>query len=251
MNNRKYKKMDKFVNEMNASVNSVGDMSVYLFNRFRNFVGYLFITITTVAISFIVAEFIRDFQFTPVFGIDAYFIALFSSLVIGLYIAFYGEEAKIATIKGAIFSSGNNRTWQAGAALAIIIVLITVNAKGVQKIADFSLRYMDKELQDSVVFKLKEQKMKSHTLLASSKNNFSGQQRVLDNLNTKRARYQKLRDSVSEKKARVWDWKIDMLDRKIASEQEKLYNLINREQKLKVHQLSLRLLPQQDLYLRI
>jgi len=238
MNNRKYKKMDKFVNEMNQSVTVVGDMSIYLFNRFRNFVGYLFITITTVAISFIVAEFIRDFQFAPVFGVDTYFLALFSSLIIGLYIAFYGEEAKIATIKGAIFSSGNNRTWQAGAALAIIIVLITVNAKGVQKIADFSLRYMDKELQDSVVFKLKEQKMKSHTLLASSKSNFSGQQRVIDNLNAKRARYQKLRDSVSAKEARVWDWKIDMLDRKIATEQEKLYNLINREQKIKQNQIS-------------
>ncbi len=167
MTSSKYKKMDKYVNEMNQSVNVVGDMSIYLFSRFRNFIGHLFITITTVAISFIVAEFIRGFQFAPIMGVDVYYIALFSSLILGFYIAFYAEEAKIATIKGAIFSSGSNRTWQAMAALAIIMVLIIINAKGVQKIADFSLRYMNTELEESVVFKLKEQKMQTHTSIAS------------------------------------------------------------------------------------
>jgi hypothetical protein len=238
MNNRKYKKMDKFVNEMNQSVNIVGDMSIYLFNRFRNFVGYLFVTITTVAIAFIVAEFVRGFEFDSVMGIDVYYIALLSSLIVGLYVAFYGEEAKIATIKGAIFSSGSNRTWQAGAALAIILVLIMVNAKGVQKIADFSLRYMDTELKNSVVFKLKEQKMKSHASLASTRVDFSGQQTLIDNLNVTRQRYLKQRDSVSLKEASVWDWKISRLDKKIALAQDKLYNQIDMANRLKQAQMS-------------
>ncbi len=238
MNNRKYKKMDKFVNEMNQSVNIVGDMSIYLFNRFRNFVGYLFITITTVAIAFIVAEFVRGFEFESIMGMDTYYVALISSLIIGLYVAFYGEEAKIATIKGAIFSSGSNRTWQAGASLVIILVLIMVNAKGVQKIADFSLRYMDDELKNSVVFKLKEQKMKNHASLASSNVDFSGQKRVIDNLNATRSRYQMLRDNATEKEARIWDWKINRLDKKIVLAQDKLYRLKQRENTFRQAQMS-------------
>lgn len=203
MNSLKYKKMDKFVNEMNQSVNVVGDMSIYLFSRFRNFVGYLFITITTVAISFIVAEFVRGFRLAPIMGIDLYYVVLLSSLVLGLYIAFYGEEAKIATIKGAIFSSGSNRTWQAGAALAIILVLIIVNAKGVQKIADFSFRYMDSQLQESVIFKLKETKMQNHASLASTNINFSSQNSALKALFQSRESYEnaKLREIKSVEKA--------------------------------------------------
>jgi hypothetical protein len=237
MRKANYKKMDKFVNEMNQSVNIVGDMSIYLFNRFRNFVGYLFVAITTVAISFIVAEFVRGFQFAPINGVDVYYIALFSSLIIGLYIAFYGEEAKIATIKGAIFSSGSNRTWQAGAAGFIILVLIIVNAKGVQKIADFSLRYMDTELKDSVIYKLKEQKMKNHASLANTAIDFSGQQRIVDNLNATRARYQSARNSASAKEARTWDWKIRRLDREIAEAQDKLYRQQSQTSKSRTRQL--------------
>ncbi len=173
MNIEKYEKMDKFVDEMNASINSVGDMSVYLFNRFREFVGYLFIGITTIAIAFIVAEFVRDFDLKPIYGVDIYYITLTISLIFGIYIAFYGEEAKIATIKGAIFSSGNNRFWQVGATLVIVAVLILVNAKGVQKISDFSLRYMNQELEQSVVFKLKEKKIENHTKLSTTNNNIS------------------------------------------------------------------------------
>ncbi len=173
MNIEKYEKMDKFVDEMNESINSVGDMSVYLFNRFREFIGYLFIGITTIAIAFIVAEFVRDFDINPIYGVDIYYIALGLSLVFGAYLAFYGEEAKIATIKGAIFSSGSNRFWQVGATLVIVAVLILVNAKGVQKIADFSLRYMSQELEQSVVFKLKEKKIENHARLSTTSNNQS------------------------------------------------------------------------------
>jgi len=237
MNNSKYKKMDKFVNEMNQSVNVVGDMSIYLFNRFRNFVGYLFITITTVAIAFIVAEFVRGFEFEPFMGVEVYFIALYSSLIVGLYIAFYGEEAKIATIKGAIFSSGSNRTWQAGAALFIILVLIIINANGVQKIADFSFRYMDSQLQQSVIYKLKETKINNHLKLASFDVDFSGQQSIIDNLNSTRARYQKARVNATEKEARVWDWKISRLDKKIAEAQDKLYNQTSRANSMKQKQM--------------
>jgi len=235
MNNSKYKKMDKFVNEMNQSVNVVGDMSIYLLNRFRNFVGYLFITITTVAIAFIVAEFVRGFEFEPFMGVKVYFIALYSSLIVGLYIA--GEEAKIATIKGAIFSSGSNRTWQAGAALFIILVLIIINANGVQKIADFSFRYMDSQLQQSVIYKLKETKINNHLKLASFDVDFSGQQSIIDNLNSTRARYQKARVNATEKEARVWDWKISRLDKKIAEAQDKLYNQTSRANSMKQKQM--------------
>jgi len=237
MDNRKYKKMDKFVNEMNQSVNVVGDMSIYLFNRFRNFVGYLFITITTVAISFIVAEFVRGFEFTSFMGVDVYFIVLFSSLVLGLYIAFYGEEAKIATIKGAIFSSGSNRNWQAGAASFIILVLVIVNAKGVQKIADFSFRYMDSQLQQSVIFKLKETKIKNHSALASTTVDVSGQQNIVNKLNATRSRYQSARANATEKEARVWDWKISRLDMKIAEAQDKLYMQTSRANRIKQNQI--------------
>lgn len=237
MDNRKYKKMDKFVNEMNQSVNVVGDMSIYLFNRFRNFVGYLFITITTVAISFIVAEFVRGFEFTSFMGVDVYFIVLFSSLVLGLYIAFYGEEAKIATIKGAIFSSGSNRKWQAGAASFIILVLVIVNAKGVQKIADFSFRYMDSQLQQSVIFKLKETKIKNHSALASTTVDVSGQQNIVNKLNATRSRYQSARANATEKEARVWDWKISRLDMKIAEAQDKLYMQTSRANRIKQNQI--------------
>ncbi len=272
MNNRKYKKMDKFVNEMNQSVNIVGDMSIYLFNRFRNFVGYLFITITTVAISFIVAEFVRGFQFAPIMGIEVYYIALLSSLIVGLYIAFYGEEAKIATIKGAIFSSGSNRTWQAGAAFSIILVLIIVNAKGVQKIADFSLRYMDTQLQESVIFKLKETKMQNHASLASTTINTSSQNSALKALFKTRESYEraKLREIKSVEQALnsyisgrnpntyrtyiankkldsgrkianiedKWGRKISNIDQKIANSQERLNRRIDSSNKAKQSQLS-------------
>jgi len=238
MNKRKYKKMDKFVNEMNQSVNIVGDMSIYLFNRFRNFVGYLFVTITTVAIAFIVAEFVRGFEFEPIMGMDVYYLALLSSLIVGLYVAFYGEEAKIATIKGAIFSSGSNRMWQAGAASFIILVLIIVNAKGVQKIADFSLRYMDGELKNSVVFKLKEQKMQNHASLAKISIDFSGQQIIVDNLNKTRDRYQQQRDNASDEQAKVWDWKISTIDKKIEIAQDKLYSQIERTNREKQQQIN-------------
>ncbi len=170
MNIDTYEKMDKFVNEMNESVTVVGDMSVYLFNRFRVFVGYLFISVTTIAIAFIVAEFIRGFELPPIYGIDVYYIALSTSIIIGAFLAYYGEEAKIATIKGSIFSAGSNRFWQLCAALVIIAVLILVNAKGVQKMADFSLRYMNVELENSVIYKLKEQKMQTHAELATLHN---------------------------------------------------------------------------------
>ena len=161
-----YSKMDTFVDEMNESINSVGDMSIFLFNRFRNFIGYMFIAITTVSIAFIVAEFVRGFEFSPIFGVDVYYIAIGVSLFGGAFLAYYGEESKIATIKGAIFSNGANRIWQIVAAMAVISVLILVNAKGVQKIADFSLRYMDSELQDSYLLKLKETKMNNHAAVA-------------------------------------------------------------------------------------
>ncbi len=272
MNSIKYKKMDKFVNEMNQSVNVVGDMSIYLFNRFRNFVGYLFITITTVAISFIVAEFVRGFEFSPIAGLDVYYIALFVSLVVGLYIAFYGEEAKIATIKGAIFSSGSNRTWQAAAALAIILVLIIVNAKGVQKIAEFSLRYMNTELQESVVFKLKEKKMLNHAALASTNLDLSSQDSALKALFQTRTGYEEAkrrelrsfeqaynsyisgrdpniyRTYIANKKleysrqiAKVenkWAKKMMLLDKRIAKAQERLNRRIDRASKMKQAQIS-------------
>jgi len=173
ISDKKYKAMDNLINEMNASVNVVGDYSIFLFNRFRNFVGYLFIIITTVALAFIGAEFVRGFEMT-FFGIDLYYIVLFSLLIPGLYLAMFGEEAKIATIKGAVFSSGGNRTWQTGAALAIIAILMLINAKGTQKIADYSLRYMNTELQDSYLVKLKEQKMKAHVDTAQIKSNKIG-----------------------------------------------------------------------------
>lgn len=273
MNNSKYKKMDKFVNEMNQSVNVVGDMSIYLFNRFRNFVGYLFITITTVAISFIVAEFVRGFELAPFMGFDVYFIALFSSLVLGLYIAFYGEEAKIATIKGAIFSSGSNRTWQACAALAIILVLIIVNAKGVQKIADFSFRYMDSQLQESVIFKLKETKMKNHASLASININTSSQDNALKALFKTRESYERAkrreinsveqalesyisgrnpniyRTYIASKKLENgrkisnieerWGRKVSILDQKIATSQEQLNRRIDSANRVKQNQMGI------------
>jgi hypothetical protein len=272
MTKAKYKKMDKFVNEMNQSVNIVGDMSIYIFNRFRNFVGYLFIAITTVAISFIVAEFVRSFQFSPIFGMDAYYVALFGSLVIGLYIAFYGEEAKIATIKGAIFSSGSNRTWQSGAALFIILILIIVNAKGVQKIADFSLRYMDQELQDSVVFKLKEQKMKNYTSLATSGSSHSTQDSALLAMLKTRGNYERskkreilvaqqvldsliagrdakvYRTYIANKKLEInrkiakiedrWDRKFANIDSRISKAQDKLDLQTNRANKMRQSQLT-------------
>lgn len=167
MNVKQYEKMSKFVDEMNASVSVVGDSSVYLFNRFRVFVGFLFIVVTTVAISFIVAEFVRGFQLAPIYGIDTYYLALGASMIVGAYLAYFGEEAKIAVIKGIIFSIGGNRFWQFIAAVVIITVLILVNTKGVQKIADFSLRYMDNELTTSVVYKLKENKIQTHADLAT------------------------------------------------------------------------------------
>ncbi len=272
MNSTKYKKMDKFVNEMNQSVNVVGDMSIYLFNRFRNFVGYLFITITTVAISFIVAEFIRGFSFAPIMGLDTYYIALLSSLIVGLYIAFYGEEAKIATIKGAIFSSGSNRTWQAGAALTIILVLIIVNAKGVQKIADFSLRYMDTQLQESVIFKLKEKKMQGHATLASENINTVNQNSAFQALFKTRGNYEhaklreirfveqalnsyisgrdpsKYRTYIASKRLEtarkiskiegIWGRKISNLDQKISNLQTQLNNRIDRANSTKQSQMN-------------
>jgi hypothetical protein len=248
-------------------------MSIYLFNRFRNFVGYLFIAITTVAISFIVAEFVRGFELSPFMGYDVYFITLFSSLVVGLYIAFYGEEAKIATIKGAIFSSGSNRTWQAGAALAIILVLIIVNAKGVQKIADFSFRYMDSQLQKSVIFKLKETKMKNHTSLASITINTSTQDSALKALFKTRESYERAkrreinsveqalesylagrnpntyRTYIANKKLESgrkisnieerWDRKFSILDQKIATLQKRLNRRIDSTNRLKQSQIGM------------
>jgi len=272
MNDSKYKKMDKYVNEMNQSVNVVGDMSIYLFSRFRNFVGHLFITITTVAISFIVAEFIRGFQFTPVMGVDVYFVALFSSLILGFYIAYYAEEAKIATIKGAIFSSGSNRTWQAMAALAIIMVLIIINAKGVQKIADFSLRYMNTELEESVIFKLKEQKMQNHSSIASENKNSktqnsailalmktrdsyeSAKQREISSIeqmlesyisgknpNIYRTYIAKKKLEASKKISKIeqkWSRKISNIDQKISNAQDKLNRRIDIANKVQQNQMS-------------
>ncbi len=272
MNSTKYKKMDKFVNEMNQSVNIVGDMSIYLFSRFRNFIGYLFITITTVAISFIIAEFIRSFQFAPIMGINVYFIALVVSLILGFYIAFYAEEAKIATIKGAIFSSGSNRTWQAIATFTIILVLIIINAKGVQKIADFSLRYMDKELQENVVFKLREKKMQNHATLASTTVDLSIQNSALNALiKTKegyeKAKYREIRSIeqalgsylvgrdpkiyrtyIANKKlensrqiAKVeqrWSKKISNIDQKILNAQDKLNRRIDTTNRVHQNQMS-------------
>ncbi len=174
MNEEKYEKMDRFVDEMNASVAIVGDMSVYIFSKFRQFGGYLFIAITMVAIAFIVSEFVRGFQFSPLFGIDVYYIALGISSIVGAYLAFLAEEAKITTIKGAIFSVGSNRFWQFCAAFVVIAVLIGINAKGVQKIADFSLRYLNNELENSVVYKLQEKKMNTHTVLATKTSTSSG-----------------------------------------------------------------------------
>ncbi len=272
MNSTKYKKMDKFVNEMNQSINIVGDMSIYLFSRFRNFIGYLFITITTVAIAFIVAEFIRGFEFAPIMGIDVYFIALAVSLILGFYIAFYAEEAKIATIKGAIFSSGSNRTWQAIAASAIILVLIIINANGVQKIADFSLRYMDSELQESVVFKLREKKMLNHAALASTNRNTEIQNSALNALiktkkSYERAKYTEIKfveqalDSYisgrdpkvyrtyiankklesSKKIAKIeqkWSKKISDIDQKILNAQDKLNRRIDVTNRVQQSQMS-------------
>ncbi len=127
MNMRKYEKMSQFVDEMNASVSVVGDMSVYLFNRFRVFVGFLFVVITAVSIAFITSEFIRGFQLQPIFGVNVYYIVLFSALILGGYLASFGEDAKISTVKGIIFSTGSNRFWQFIASIVIITVLIMIN----------------------------------------------------------------------------------------------------------------------------
>jgi len=225
LNSSKYKKMDKFVNEMNQSVTVVGDMSIYLFSRFRNFVGYLFITVTTVAIAFIVAEFVRGFGFAPVVGVDFYYVALFFALILGLFVAFFGEEAKIATIKGAIFSSGSNRTWQALGALFIILVLIIVNAKGVQKIADFSFRYMDAQLQDSVIYKLKEKKMENHSSFVSTNINTEIETNALKALFLSRKNYNRAK----QKEIRLIE---DALDSYILGRDAKMYRTYIANKKL-------------------
>ncbi len=271
MNSLKYKKMDKFVNEMNQSVNVVGDMSIYLFSRFRNFVGYLFITITTVAIAFIVAEFARGFRFAPIMGADVYYIILFFALLIGFFIALFGEEAKIATIKGAIFSSGSNRTWQALGALSIILVLIIVNAKGVQKIADFSFRYMDEQLQESVIYKLKEKKMQNHSAFATTNINTQSENSTLTALFETRKSYQKAKQKeislveqaldsyISGRDAKMyrtyiankklesakkiskiedrWNRKISNLDKKISNAQERLNRKIDTANSIQQKQM--------------
>ena len=161
-----YEDIDVFVDEMNESAAKVGDTSIYLFNKFRNGIGWIFIMITTVAISFIVAEFVRKFDVKEIAGVDLYWLAVVVGLLAGGYIAYWAESAKIATIKGGVFSEGMNRFYQLLASSAVIAVLIMVNANGVQKIADFSLRYMDAELQDSYLLKLKETKMNNHADVA-------------------------------------------------------------------------------------
>jgi hypothetical protein len=158
--------VDQFVDEMNDSAGRVGDTSVYLFNKFREGIGLVFILITTVAIAFIVAEFVFRFETKELWGINLYYLAGSVGLVFGAIIAYSAETAKIATIKGAVFSVGKNRLYQFLASAAVIAVLVLLNANGVQKIADFSMRYMDAELQNSYLIKIKEQKMNSHASVA-------------------------------------------------------------------------------------
>lgn len=168
MTESRYQKMDEFVDSMNESASRVGDMSIYLFNNFRSGIGWIFIMITTMAIAFIVAEFVRKFELSPIMGVEMYHIAMATGVIAGGLIAYWAEEAKIATIKGAVFSEGANRWVQILASLAVVAVLVLANANGVQKIADFSLRYMNTELQESVTFKIKQEKMKVHQNISTT-----------------------------------------------------------------------------------
>ncbi len=170
MYDERYEKVDAFVDAMNESASRVGDSSIYLFNKFRSGMGIMFVTVTTVAIGFIVGEFIRRFDLGPIFGVDVYWISVVIGSALGGYIAYWAEEAKIATIKGAVFSEGSNRIFQLLAGSAVIAVLVLINANGVQKIADFSLRYMDRELQNSYILKAKEKRVEAHAKTATEEN---------------------------------------------------------------------------------
>jgi hypothetical protein len=154
--------INDFITEMNESAGEVGSRSAFYFNKFREGMGKFFILVTTVALAFILAEFVRSFGSYYIFGVDIYYISIFIGLIAGGYIAYWAEIAKIATIKGIVFSVGWNQILQVLASLSIILTLILGNSKGIQKIADFSLRYMDKEVEQGVIFNIKKQKMEAH-----------------------------------------------------------------------------------------
>lgn len=196
---RHYEKIGTFVDEMNASASKVGDESIYEFASFRNAIGFIFILITTVALAFIAGEFVRQFTIKEVFGVDLYWTTIVVALIVGFKIAYKAEKAKITTIKASIFSIGHNQIVQMGASVAIIAVLVLVNAHGVQKIADFSLRYLDGELKESYLIKLKEKKMDNHASMAKANpaniNSSSIETVKMEIMNAKRLKDNAIRES--------------------------------------------------------
>lgn len=179
-----FQKTDSYVDQVSIDVNIAGDKSVRSFGKFREYVGHLFVLITIAALAMLFSEFVRMFDVAPwtfstqskidffIFHLEAgehhvvfEYVAIMIALPLSYMLARFGEDAKIDAIRSVV-NAVTNRFWFGAAAVVVIAVLLFINAKGTQAIADATLRYMNTELQESVVFNLKKEKLDNHAALS-------------------------------------------------------------------------------------
>lgn len=181
-----FQKTDNYVDQVSIDVNVAGDKSVRSFGKFREYIGHLFVLITIASLAMLFSEFVRMFDVAPwTFSTDAQidffifhleagehkiffeYLAIMIALPLSYMLARFGEDAKIDAIRSVV-NAQTNKIWFGAAAIVVIAVLLFINAKGVQAIADASLRYMNTELQEGVVFQLKKEKLDNHANLAKT-----------------------------------------------------------------------------------
>lgn len=148
---REMERVGKFLNVLDTQVIYSAFTASYYANKLHIYLSGAMVWFTTLALIFIIEEKALMFQFPKVGGYDiGYSGAVLVALIFGYFLADYAEKAKIAQLRNFIFSSGWNVLISFFVGAGVMILLIYINMNGVEKGANFSYRYMNDTLMESV-----------------------------------------------------------------------------------------------------